>query len=134
MKGSRTVVDVGCGGLTPMNTALHVALKDLITQTPAGMAKRMFLLTDGNPTQFTTKGNNLNDKFLRGLVAKEIQIARQKGVQVYTFIIGSGIKDKYALEMFGPPRFWRRVGGDVSIGKALVEVVLSEFVKYLKSK
>lgn len=134
LKGNSAVVDVKCGGLTPMNSALHVALKDLVTQTPAGMAKRMFLLTDGNPTQYTTRGTGLSSKFLRGLVAKEIRTARQKGTQVYTFIIGRAISDEHALEMFGPPRFWRRVGGDVSIGQALVEVVLSEFVKYLKSK
>lgn len=134
LKGNSSVVNVECGGLTPMNSALHVALKDLITQTPAGMAKRMFLLTDGHPTQFTTRGTNLSSKFLRGLVAKEIRTARQKGTQVYTFIIGNAIEDKHALEMFGPTRFWRRVSGNVSIGQALVEVVRSEFVKYLKSK
>lgn len=134
LKGNSAVVNVECGGLTPMNSALHVALKDLITQTPAGMAKRMFLLTDGSPTQFTTKGKNLSSKFLRGLVAKEIRTARQKGTQVYTFIIGNAIEDKHALEMFGPRRFWRRVSGNVSIGQALVEMVLAEFVKYLKSK
>lgn len=133
INNKREVVDVKCGGLTPMHSALHVAIKDLVTQTPAGMVKRMFLLTDGNPTQFTTKGKNLSKSFLRQLVTKEIRTARQKGVAVYIFIIGTSITDKHALEMFGPRRFWRRVGADNSIGQALVEVVLSEFVKYLKS-
>ena len=134
ISGKASIVPVKCGGLTPMHSALHVAIKDLLTQVAAGMAKRMFLLTDGYPTQFTTQGKDLSRSFLQGLVAKEIRNARQKGTQVYTFVIGHHISDDDALEMFGPRRFWRRVDADVSIGQALVEVVLSEFVKYLKSK
>jgi hypothetical protein len=134
LTGYKKPVPVECGGLTPMHSAIHVALKDLHTQTAAGMAKRMFVLTDGYPTQSTTSGKSLSREFLQDLVAKEIRTARQKGIQVYSFVIGTHISDDAAIRMFGPRRFWRRAENGNSIGQALVEVVLSEFVKYLKGK
>lgn len=127
-------IDVQCGGLTPMNSSLHVAVKYLSTQVAEGMAKRLFLLTDGSPTHVTVKGSWMSGWMLEKFTRQEILNARQKGIEVYTFIIGGGIDDKAAIKMFGPPRFWRRVSYGVSIREALVDIVLSEFIKYLRSK
>ena len=127
-------ISVDCNGLTPMNSAIHVALKYLMVHVPAGMAKRLFILTDGNPTHVTTGGGSLSASFLRKMVAKEIREGRQKGVDTFSFVIGSqgAISDKNALEMFGPRRFWDRVDGEHTIDDALINVIRTNFVKYLK--
>lgn len=127
-------VSVTCNGLTPMNSAIHVALKYLMVHVPAGMAKRLFILTDGNPTHTRTDGGSLSNSFLRKMVAKEIREGRQKGVDTFSFVIGpeQGVSDKNALEMFGPRRFWDRVDGDHTIDDALIKVIRTNFVKYLK--
>lgn len=128
------IIPICCDGLTPMNSAVHVALKYLDTSVPAGMAKRLFLLTDGNPTHVKTSGRSMSDKWLRTLVSKEIREGRQRGIDTFAFVIGNqrGISDKDALEMFGPRRFWDRVDGSNTIDKALIQVVTNNFVKYLK--
>jgi len=127
-------VKVECGGLTPMNSAIHVAAKFMLTKVPAGMAKRIFLLTDGYPTHVKTSGRDMGKKMLIDFTAKEVRNARQKGVQIYTFVMGNDIDDTAALQMFGPKRYWERIDDKQSIDKALMSIVLREFTKYLRSK
>ena len=134
-KGGKKTVPVECGGLTPMHTALQIAVKHTLTHVPSGMEKRLILLTDGKPTQFTTKSKQMGEAFLMGLVHREVSYARQNGIQVYSILIGKGIPDDNAKTMFGPKRFWERVsdhGG--SISKALSKIVIREFTKYLRSR
>ena len=117
-----------------MNSAVNVAVTHLWKKMPSGMAKRMFLLTDGSPTQTRTSGGSLPTFLLRKFVAKEINLARKHGIQVYTMIIGSHeINDAEALEMFGSRKYWRRVGS-ATVGKTLSSLVLTNFDKYLKSR
>lgn len=132
--GKKVRVPVECGGLTPLHTAIHVAVKYTNTHVPSGMDKRIIVLTDGDPTQFTTKSRSLSGKFLKGLVHKEIQDARQKGIQVYAIIIGNTVDEETAKIMFGSKKYWERTGKRGSISKALSSLVIREFTKYLRSK
>jgi len=127
----KSTIPVSCDGMTPTHTGIHVAVKHLASSTPPGMKKRLFLLTDGNPTQFKVDGKDISREALMGFVRKEIEYARTKKVMIYTVILGNEITDADALEMFGPPSFWRRVPA-IEIGQALLEVVLREFVRFLR--
>ncbi len=127
-------VPVKCGGITPMNSAINVASAHLWRKMPAGMAKRMFLLTDGSPVQVKVSGQQLPDHLLRQFVAKEIIAARKHGIQVYTIIIGQhAIEEDHCLQMFGPRKFWSRVGTD-RVGTVLAKMVLSNFSKYIRAR
>lgn len=127
-------VPVECGGITPMNSAINVASAHLWRKMPAGMAKRLFLLTDGAPMQVKLSGQNLPEFLLRQFVAKEIMAARKHGVQVYTIVIGQhSIEEDKCLQMFGPRKFWRRVGSD-RVGTVLASLVLSNFSKYIRAR
>jgi hypothetical protein len=134
--GGKRMIKVRCGGITPMNSALRVTHLHMTRNIPAGMAKRLYLLTDGAPFQLRTTGNVIPEWLLRQFVAKEIREARSRGIEVYTIIIGRDIPDDSALQMFGPPKFWVRASGlpgqEDSVDKVLAKLVLSNFSKYLK--
>lgn len=125
---------VECGGITPMNSALKVSSKHMLVRVPAGMAKRLFILTDGSPLQTKVTGQSLPEFLLRGYVQKEVMAARQHGVQVYALIIGNSIPDDHAKKMFGHPRFWKRVSSydPGEVGRTLFSLVKDNFTKYLK--
>lgn len=120
--------------MTPMNTSLHVALKYLHTHVSDHMTKRVFLLTDGLPTQFKTAGGVISGIFLQKLVRKEINEARKKGIEVYTFVLADKdvIPDDAALTMFGPRHKWDRITNKKQIGDSLVKLVTREFVSHLQ--
>jgi hypothetical protein len=125
-------VPVQCGGITPMNSAINVVTGHLWRKMPAGMAKRMFLLTDGSPVQDKVTGRPLSEFILRQFVASEIKKARRHGIEVYTIVIGeNAISDDKCLQMFGPRRFWARVG-KARVGKVLCKLVLENFNGYLR--
>ncbi len=125
-----TTIPVCCGGMTPTPAGIHTATKYLSSHIPAGMEKKIFLLTDGNPTQIKAGGDVPRERLLM-MVRKEVNIARSKGIQIYTVILGDEITDKDALDMFGSRAYWRRVP-PVQIGQALLEIVLREFVRFLR--
>lgn len=129
---------VACGGITPMNTAIRVTTNHVARNVPAGMVKRMFLLTDGSPFQQRLSGRSMPEHLLRQFVAKEINIARQRGIQVYTLVIGDSISDDHCRQMFGMHRFWKRVNLDRSdqnsVDRTLTRLVLDNFTKYLKAR
>jgi hypothetical protein len=128
---------VECGGLTPMHSAIRVAVRHLLTQVSTGMAKRLFLLTDGSPCSVKTDGNGLPYHVLQQYVAKEIQWARQRGVHVYTLVIDGGLEDRECRLMFGPPKFWRSASSkheEDSIDRVLQKLVIQNFERYLKSR
>lgn len=129
-KFSRDKIPVKCGGMTPTPTALHLAVKYLVSSVPSGMEKKIFLLTDGNPTQVKLDGGVPREVLLRA-VRKEINAARNKGIRIYTTILGNEVTDKDAYEMFGPQIFWKRVPSDM-IGQALLETVITQFVSFLR--
>lgn len=138
--GGPKQVSVCCGGLTPMHSAIHVAVKDLLTM-PAGAVKRLFLLTDGSPMHgHAGGGGHINRGFLKKLVGQEIGYARQKGIQVYTIIIGdersTDLPDEHCFFMFGQQRYWRRVTGEENntVDKVLQKLVLDNFQRYLQAK
>lgn len=123
---------VVCGGITPMNSAINIATGHLWRQMPAGMAKRMFLLTDGSPVQSKVTGRHIPDFILRQFVANEILKARKHGIEVYTVIIGEhAIGEDECLRMFGPRKFWSRVGRE-RVGTVLLSIVLRNFTRYLR--
>jgi hypothetical protein len=125
---------VKCGGITPMNAAINVTSTHLWRKMPAGMAKRMFLLTDGAPMQIRRDGKQLPEYALRQFVAKEIREARKHGIQVYTIVIGQhAIDDEKCLQMFGPRKYWRRVGAD-RVGTVLASLVLANFSRYIRAR
>jgi Mg-chelatase subunit ChlD len=125
-------VPVQCGGITPMNSAINIATSHLWRKMPAGMAKRMFLLTDGSPVQTRVTGKSLPESLLRQFVANEIKKARHHGIEVYTVVIGeNAIDDERCLQMFGQKKFWKRVGRD-RIGTVLLTLVLRNFNRYLR--
>lgn len=129
-----TQVKVECGGITPMNSAINVTSAHLWRKMPTGMAKRMFLLTDGSPIQTKVSGQQIPEFLLRQFVAKEIRDARKHGIQVYTIIIGEhSIDEERCLQMFGPRKFWRRVGQQ-QVGSTLANLVLANFSKYIKAR
>ncbi len=126
-------IPVECGGLTPMHSAVHVVSTQLRTQVPANMAKRLFLLTDGSPCHSGSSGL-MSEGMLQSFVAKEINLARQHGVQVYTIIIGPyAIPDADCRKMFGAPRYWKKTSTG-EVGDALSRLVLENFTKYLNSR
>lgn len=129
--GQKLTIPVKCDGMTPTHTAIHVATKYLASNTPPGMEKRLFLLTDGNPTQFKLDGKDLSREALLRFVRQEIDYAKTKKVKIYTVILGDEITDADALTMFGPPHTWRRIPA-AQIGQALLEIVLREFVRFLR--
>lgn len=125
-------VPVECGGITPMNSAINIATGHLWRKTPAGMAKRMFLLTDGSPLQVRVTGKLLSDFILRQYVANEIIRARKHGIEVYTLIIGEhAITEDKCAQMFGPSKFWTKIEGD-RVGTVLLSLVLKNFTRYLR--
>ncbi len=125
-------VPVACGGITPMNSAINIATSHLWRKMPAGMAKRMFLLTDGSPVQTRVTGKSLPESVLRRFVANEIKKARSHGIEVYTLVIGeNAIDDDRCLQMFGQKKFWRKVGRD-RVGPVLLTLVLENFNRYLR--
>ncbi len=127
-------VPVECGGITPMNSAINIATSHLWRKMPAGMAKRMFLLTDGSPLQVKMNGKHISEAVLRQFVAKEINRARNHGIEVYTLIIGEhAIDDNKCLQMFGQRKFWTRVGKE-RVGTVLLSLVLRNFTKYLRRR
>jgi hypothetical protein len=135
VEGHLTEFPVECGGITPMNSALRVSARHMISQVPAGMAKRLFLITDGSPYQFKNTGKKLPISLLRQWVREAIMLARSKGVQVFTLIINGGISDDEALRMFGSRRFWRQVSsyqGADCVGQALFNLVRDNFTRYLR--
>ena len=132
--GGTSTVRVTCSGITPMNSAINVASTQLWKKTPIGMAKRLFLLTDGSPVKTKVTGRQLPDFLLRQFVAKEITAARKHGIQVYTLIIGDhAIPQEQCQQMFGAPRFWRKVNSQ-TVGKTLSDLVLANFSKYIKAR
>lgn len=131
------IFPVECGGLTPMHSAVRVAVRHLLTRIQSGMAKRLFLLTDGSPCGTKTDGKGLPYWVLQQYVAKEIQWARQHGIQVYTLVIGGALEERESRLMFGSPRYWRNVdAGDNenSIDRVLQALVIQNFERYLKSR
>lgn len=124
-------VPVECGGITPMNTAINVATSHLWRKMPSGMAKRMFLLTDGSPIQTKVTGRMIPEFILRQFVANEMARARRHGIQVYTIVIGDTISDEKCLQMFGPRKNWIKTGQD-RVGSVLVSLVLRNFNGYLR--
>lgn len=129
--GFKTNIPVLCDGMTPTHTGVHVAAKYLAAKTPPGMEKRMFILTDGNPTQFKNNGHDLPREALLRFVRKEIDNARANRIKVFTIILGDEINDHDAAEMFGHQTMWRRVPA-MNIGSALLDVVIREFVRFLR--
>lgn len=129
-------VPVRCGGLTPMHSALNVAVTHLWRKVPVGMAKRLFLLTDGSPCSNTVSGGSISQGALRNFVKREITTARKHGIQVYTLVLGhDAIKDEDCMHMFGVRQFWKKVGlGDGDVDKALSTLVRDNFTKYLKMR
>lgn len=135
--GRNYVFPVECGGLTPMHSAVRVAVRHLLTQVSSGMAKRLFLLTDGSPCSVKTNGKGLPYWVLQQYVAKEIQWARQKGIQVYTLVIGESLEERECRQMFGAPRYWKNVSAkndENSVDRVLQNLVIENFEKYLKSR
>lgn len=125
-------VPVECGGITPMNSAINIATGHLWRKMPAGMAKRMFLLTDGSPLQVKVTGRHIPEFILRQFVANEITKARKHGIEVYTLVIGEhAIDEDRCLQMFGPRKFWVRVGRE-RVGTVLLSLVLKNFTRYLR--
>lgn len=136
-EGRKQDYPVQCGGLTPMHTALRVATRHLLNNVSPGMAKRLFLLTDGSPCSVKTDGNGLPYHALQQYVAKEIQWARQRGIHVYTLVIDGGLDEQECRLMFGPPKFWRNASSthdDDSVDRVLQSLVIQNFEKYLKSR
>jgi hypothetical protein len=124
-------VPVECGGLTPMAPAIHVATTHLRSYVSSGMAKCLFLLTDGSPYQQKTSGGTIPESMLRAFVAKEIQRARASGIKVFTLVIGEeSIPEDKCLQMFGPKRFWRRTSEE-GLAVALSRLVIENFTTYL---
>lgn len=125
-------VPVQCGGITPMNAAINVATGHLWRKMPSGMAKRMFLLTDGSPVHTKVTGARIPEFMLRQFVANEINKARQHGIEVYTIVIGEhAIDDERCLQMFGQRKFWTRVNRD-RVELSLLSLVLRNFNRYLR--
>jgi hypothetical protein len=131
-------IPVCCGGLTPMHAALRVSIKHISRNVPTGMAKQIFLLTDGSPFHIKAGGKLLNDGMLRSFVTKEVKWARTHGIEVYTIVIGNGITDEQALMMFGNRKFWQRASGgkdgEDTVDKVLTSLVMANFSKYLRTR
>ena len=142
----RYKVPVECAGVTPMNSALRIAVRQMITRVPAGMAKRIFLLTDGSPAAMKVGtqgqgfgfGKQIPDFLLRQFVRREVNHARSKGVHVYALLIGSGVSEEQAKAMFDPKKYWAYTESDPnsqqSIDRVLTKMVVDNFTRYLRAR
>lgn len=129
--GGKSEHRVRCGGITPMNTAINIAIQHQHRYVAEGMAKRMFLLTDGSPLQTRINGGLIHPEALRRFVANEVKKARTRGIQVYALVIGEhAISEEDCTKMFGPRQYWRIVQNN-DVGKVLSELVIDNFKKYL---
>lgn len=129
--GGKSEYQVRCGGITPMNTAINITVQHQYRHVSEGMAKRMFLLTDGSPLQTRVSGGFIHPDALRKFVATEVKRARTKGIQVYALVIGEhAISEDDCAKMFGPRQYWRIVQNN-DVGKVLSSLVIDNFKKYL---
>jgi len=117
------------GGVTPLHTAVRVALRALEDGTER---KHLFVISDGYPIYAGRGGAGFGTKTLMNFVRANIMEARSKGVGVTGVMIGHDVKDSEMSLMFGASKHWR-VMEDNSFGNDLVQLVTSAFVNYLRS-
>jgi len=118
------------GGVTPLHTAIRVALKELEDGTDR---KHLFVISDGFPVFARKDGAHFGTKTLMGFVRGNVMSARAKGMGVTGVMIGRDLPAKSMSFMFGPSKYWRIMGED-SFGNDLVQLVTGAFVEYLKSR
>lgn len=117
-------------GLTP----LHIALRTAVNYLGSGDEKKQIIvLTDGEPVFSSAKGNSYNSKNLMQQVAQETARARKQGINVTALAIGNDVTREQMKLMFGSPRHWTQVLQSSRLGEALVTLVTTSFMQYLKN-
>jgi hypothetical protein len=107
------------GGLTPSNTALHVAIRNM--KLKKGV-KRIFHLTDGMPN-----GVPKADAFVRQHALE----GRRYGIHTFSLYIGDGVPEKDMRYMSGSKKYYRKCQyGDID--RSLIDLVKSQFMVYLQ--
>lgn len=118
------------GGVTPLHTAIRVAIRELEDGTDK---KHLFVISDGYPVYSRADGASFGTKTLMGFVRQNVLDARQKGIGVTGVLIGKDMASKSMAFMFGPSKYWR-VMGNHSFGNDLVQLVSGAFIEYLRSR
>ncbi len=117
-------------GTTPLHMAIKAAAAHL---EPGTETKHLFALTDGVPTFARRDGVQVHISALTKWTGLEVTAARSKGMGVTGVVIGEDLKEKDALTIFGPRRFWKRMGLESFAGD-LTNLVASQFVSYLNKR
>lgn len=117
------------GGVTPLHTAIRVALKELEDGTDK---KHLFVISDGFPIFARRDGAHFGTKTLMGFVRGNVMGAREKGIGVTGVLVGGDLDHKSMAFMFGPSKYWRIMGDD-TFGGDLVQLVTGAFVEYLRA-
>lgn len=118
------------GGITPLHTAIRVALQELEDGTDA---KHLFVVSDGFPVFARKDGAVYGTNSLMASVRQNVMGARQKGVGVTGVMIGKQVSNKAMGFMFGPSKYWRQMD-EARFGDDLIQLVSTAFVEYLRSR
>lgn len=118
------------GGITPLHTAIRVALQELEDSTDA---KHLFVVSDGFPVFARKDGAVYGTHNLMAFVRSNVMGARQKGIGVTGVMIGGQVGAKAMTFMFGPSKYWRQLD-EKRFGDDLVQLVSGAFIEYLRSR
>jgi hypothetical protein len=117
------------GGVTPLHTAIRVALRELEDGTDR---KHLFVISDGFPIFSRRDGAQFGTKTLMNFVRGNVMTARTKGIGVTGVLIGRDMQAKAMAHMFGPSKYWR-IMKDNSFGNDLIGLVTGAFMEYLRA-
>jgi len=118
-------------GLTPLHEAIRVSSRQCMLRNKV---RRLFVLTDGAPYFTDFNGSDVATEQLLKFCKQNVATARQNNVGVYGLMIGSDMDDKTLTKMYGSHRYWRRATTTRKVSEALVSLVESQFVEYLRTK
>lgn len=111
---------------------MHLAIRLGVRQLEIGdEAKQLFVLTDGFPAYTRRDGRSFDTRQLMVFVKKEVQKARQHGINVTGVMIGKDLDDMSMSYMFGSRKNWAYVSTE-KLGSELVQLVAASFVNYLR--
>jgi hypothetical protein len=120
-------------GHTPLHAALRLGVRFL--ERGSG-AKQIIVVTDGHPC-YEQKGKSggvsVPTSQLQYWVRDAVHTAQRRGVTVTCLMIGSQVSRQHLQRMFGAEANWRVLSRD-RLGADMVRVMVSSFVKFLKTR
>lgn len=110
-------------GTTPTDKAIRY-VTNVISYKPG--KKFIILITDGVPEY-----GGYSFETLASWTLQQIKYARKKGIDVFTFFIGSKLSHETMKKIYGPEYTWEIVEKPEDIPKKLINFVLNKIIKTL---